>query len=178
MEIYASTASDEAFLLDLLNTTPVVDGVPVDALADFDAATSWMADRGVAISEAELSALMRTRSALQAVLRGERSSSVLTPLVEGIRLEPIASEGGLRWQLCVDGENTGAARAVLAWDGLRLTSPGRLRPCANTECQLFLIDRSKPNTARLVLDGDLRQSDEGSPPLSPGSLLRGVPDRS
>jgi predicted RNA-binding Zn ribbon-like protein len=23
-----------------------------------------------------------------------------------------------------------------------------LRPCANIECQLFLIDRSKPNTAR------------------------------
>ncbi len=37
---------------------------------------------------------------------------------------------------------------MIAWDGLRLTSPGRLRPCANTECHLFLIDRSKPNSAR------------------------------
>jgi predicted RNA-binding Zn ribbon-like protein len=26
--------------------------------------------------------------------------------------------------------------------------PGRLRPCANDECRLFLIDRSKSNLAR------------------------------
>ena len=26
--------------------------------------------------------------------------------------------------------------------------PGRLRPCANDECRLFLIDRSKANAAR------------------------------
>ena len=51
-------------------------------------------------------------------------------------------------QLAVDGRPSGAVRAVLAWDALRVSSPGRLRPCANTECRLFLIDRSKPNTAR------------------------------
>jgi predicted RNA-binding Zn ribbon-like protein len=27
-------------------------------------------------------------------------------------------------------------------------SPGRLRACANDECRLFLIDRSKANAAR------------------------------
>jgi predicted RNA-binding Zn ribbon-like protein len=37
---------------------------------------------------------------------------------------------------------------VLAWDGLRTHAPGRLRPCANDECQRFLIDRSKANNAR------------------------------
>ncbi|MEU1163642.1 CGNR zinc finger domain-containing protein [Streptomyces sp. NPDC005921] len=26
--------------------------------------------------------------------------------------------------------------------------PGRLRPCANPECRLFLLDRSKGNSAR------------------------------
>ncbi|WP_425503278.1 CGNR zinc finger domain-containing protein [Psychromicrobium silvestre] len=26
--------------------------------------------------------------------------------------------------------------------------PGRLRPCANLECNKFLIDHSRPNTAR------------------------------
>jgi predicted RNA-binding Zn ribbon-like protein len=41
-----------------------------------------------------------------------------------------------------------AVRAVLAWDELRRTSPGRLRPCENTECALFLIDHSRPNRAR------------------------------
>ena len=39
-------------------------------------------------------------------------------------------------------------RAVLTWDVLAKTSPGRLRPCANDECRLFLIDHSKAGTAR------------------------------
>jgi predicted RNA-binding Zn ribbon-like protein len=30
----------------------------------------------------------------------------------------------------------------------RAQSPGRLPPCANEECRLFLIDRSKANAAR------------------------------
>jgi predicted RNA-binding Zn ribbon-like protein len=51
---------------------------------------------------------------------------------------------GVSWELSA----SPAARAVLAWDALRINSPGRLRPCANDECRLFLIDRSKPNTAR------------------------------
>jgi predicted RNA-binding Zn ribbon-like protein len=33
-------------------------------------------------------------------------------------------------------------------DALRRTRPGRLRPCENPECALFLLDRSKPNKAR------------------------------
>jgi len=41
-----------------------------------------------------------------------------------------------------------AALAALAWDELRVESPGRLRSCANPECRLFLIDHSKPNNAR------------------------------
>jgi len=41
-----------------------------------------------------------------------------------------------------------ALRAVLAWDAVARQSPGRLRPCANDECRLFLIDRTKNNTAR------------------------------
>ena len=41
-----------------------------------------------------------------------------------------------------------AIRAILAWDALARQSPGRLRPCANDECRLFLIDRSKANAAR------------------------------
>jgi predicted RNA-binding Zn ribbon-like protein len=41
-----------------------------------------------------------------------------------------------------------AVRAVLAWDALARHSPGRLRPCANDECRLFLVDRSKANGAR------------------------------
>jgi predicted RNA-binding Zn ribbon-like protein len=37
-----------------------------------------------------------------------------------------------------------------SWPGTRWpgTAQGRLRPCANDECRLFLIDRSKANAVR------------------------------
>ncbi|WP_199253789.1 CGNR zinc finger domain-containing protein [Mycolicibacterium mengxianglii] len=148
MDLCTTTAADEALLLDLLNTTPVIDGVPTDALADFDTAARWMQDHDIPAREAEWTALVSARSTLQAISRGEQSPTTLQPFLTAARLEPVAQEDGVRWQLVVDGDTSGAVRAALAWDGLRLTSPGRLRPCANTECQLFLIDRSKPNTAR------------------------------
>lgn len=144
MDVYATTADDEAFLLDLLNTTPVVDGVPTDTLPDLAAATPWMTDHDVPATRTEWTRLIRARAVLQAVVRGEESPAALQPFLEHARLVPSAGDAGVDWRL----DGGGAARAVLAWDGLRLTSPGRLRPCANTECRLFLIDRSKPNTAR------------------------------
>lgn len=148
MDLYATTTTDEAFLLDLLNTTPVVDGVPTDALADLPSATPWLKDHAVPATTAEWTALVGARSVLQAIVRGEDTPSGLQSVLDGVRLRPAVVDDGLTWELTVDGANTGAARAVIAWDGLRLTSPGRLRPCANTECHLFLIDRSKPNSAR------------------------------
>ncbi|HYJ57075.1 MAG TPA: CGNR zinc finger domain-containing protein [Mycobacterium sp.] len=148
MDLYATTATDEALLLDLLNTTPVVDGVPTDALADFSTAAQWLKGHALPATKAEWTALVGVRSVLQAIVRGERSPSALQSFLGGVRLRPAVVGDGLDWELTVDGANTGAARTVIAWDGLRVTSPGRLRPCANTECHLFLIDRSKPNTAR------------------------------
>lgn len=146
MDLYATTADDEAFLLDLLNTTPVIDGVATDALPDLAVASHWMTDHAVPATAQELSALVEARSALHAVVRGDEPAAILQPFVDRARLVPTAGVDGLDWHL--DGDAIGAARAVIAWDGLRIASPGRLRPCANTECQLFLIDRSKPNTAR------------------------------
>ena len=40
------------------------------------------------------------------------------------------------------------ARAVLGWARVAEELPGRLRPCGNEECRLFLLDRSKANRAR------------------------------
>ena len=148
MDVVATTADDEALLLDLLNTTPVIDGTPTDTLADFEAATQWMTDRGVPAHKAEWTALREARTILQAIVRGDRPPSALQTIVVATQLVPVASDDGIDWQLSADGDTTGAVRAALAWDGLRINSPGRLRPCANAECRLFLIDRSKPNTAR------------------------------
>ena len=65
--------------------------------------------------------------------------------LSGVELRPTADDSGVTWQ--VSGADT-AARVALAWDGLRISHPGRLRPCANTACHLFLLDRSRPNNAR------------------------------
>ena len=148
MDLVAVESQDEAFLLDLLNSTPVVDGAVRDDLADPRAARAWMRERGIVATDDELSALLDARSILQQVVRGDARPSALQRFVETAALRPQVDGDGLQWRLVTGVAPEGAARAVLAWDGLRISSPGRLRPCANDECRLFLIDRSKPNTAR------------------------------
>jgi predicted RNA-binding Zn ribbon-like protein len=148
MDLAVVAPDDEEFLLELLNTTSVVDGEPRDALAQPKVARAWMRAHGVASTNAELAALLDARSALQAVVRGEQTPSALQRFLGSVALRPTVSRGGVDWRLTFDRGAGGAVRAVLAWDALRVSSPGRLRPCANPECRLFLIDRSKPNTAR------------------------------
>jgi predicted RNA-binding Zn ribbon-like protein len=148
MDLVAVGPPDEALLLALLNTTPVVDGMQRDDLADPTVAKAWMREHGVTPTKGEIAALVEARTILQKVVRGEASPKVLREFLEAVRLRPVAGADGLDWRLEVKGAPTGAARVVLAWDALRISSPGRLRPCENPECRLFLIDRSKPNTAR------------------------------
>jgi predicted RNA-binding Zn ribbon-like protein len=147
MELAVVGSGDEELLLDLLNTTPMVDGKQGDDLAQAKAARAWMRKHGIAQTDVELSALLDARSVLQEVVRSEETPARLQRFLEPVTMRPSASRDGLDWQLAMDGPR-GAVRAVLAWDALRVASPGRLRPCANSECRLFLIDRSKPNTAR------------------------------
>lgn len=144
----APDPADEALLLDLLNTTPVIDGQPRDDLDTADQGEQWLAAHGQPASTAEWAALVAARTALQDVVRGDAPASALAPFAAGIGYRASVADAGLAWTLDAPAGRIAAARAVLAWDGLRVSSPGRLRPCANTECQLFLIDHSKPNTAR------------------------------
>jgi predicted RNA-binding Zn ribbon-like protein len=144
----AGDQSDDDLLLDLLNSTPVVDGVPIDELADRDASRAWLEAHGGDGSTRELARVREVRTVLQSVVRGHESPAALAPLVHGVSYRPRATEAGLAWTLDVSRDERLAARALLAWDRLRATSPGRLRPCANEECRRFLLDRSKANTAR------------------------------
>jgi predicted RNA-binding Zn ribbon-like protein len=144
----ADAASDEGFLLAVLNSTPVVDGVPTDEFADTVRARAWLASAGGLGTEAELQHVLEVRQALQAVVRGEQPPDVLAPALRGVTSLPAMTDGQITWTLSAPPERQLAVRAVLAWDALARHSPGRLRPCANDECRLFLIDHSKANAAR------------------------------
>jgi predicted RNA-binding Zn ribbon-like protein len=144
----ADTASDEGFLLAILNSTPVIDGVPTDEFADTARARAWLASAGGLGTGAELRHVLEVRRLLQAVVRGEQPPDVLAPALRGVTRVPAVTSGQITWTLSVPPERELAVRAVLAWDSLARHSPGRLRPCANSECRLFLIDHSKANAAR------------------------------
>jgi predicted RNA-binding Zn ribbon-like protein len=140
--------ADETFLLELLNTTPVVDGMPRDELGDAESGTAWLEARGRLGSRAEWRSVRTVRDHLQSIVRGESSPESLAGSLGRVTRRPVLDPEGVRWVLEVPTGRTAAVAAVLAWDELRRTSPGRLRRCANDECQLFLIDHSKPNRAR------------------------------
>lgn len=140
--------ADETLLLDLLNTTPVVGGVPRDDLATPDDGQRWLSAHSQPTGADEWRALREVRSLLQAVVRHDTSPDALAPFMEGVTRRATITDGGVNWTLDLPEGRSAAARAILAWDELRRSSPGRLRPCANEECHLFLIDHSKPNRAR------------------------------
>jgi predicted RNA-binding Zn ribbon-like protein len=144
----AEPVPDEDFLLALLNSTPVIDGVPADNLADHASARAWLTRWGGQGSEAELAHVRQARQALQAVVRGQQRPVVLAPVLGGVTSHPEVTAGSIAWTLNVAPDRDLAVRAVLAWDALSQRAPGRLRPCANEECALFLIDRSKAGGAR------------------------------
>jgi predicted RNA-binding Zn ribbon-like protein len=144
----ATAISDEEFLLRLLNSSPVVDGIPADDLADERTARAWLAGVGGLGTARELEHVIAARQAVQAVVRGEQSPTVLALTLNGVTRIPTVTGKEIIWTLSVPPDRELAVRAVLAWDALTKRSPGRLRPCANDECRLFLIDRSKGNTAR------------------------------
>ncbi|WP_290061944.1 CGNR zinc finger domain-containing protein [Amycolatopsis solani] len=142
------TTTDETLLLDLLNSTPVRDGRAEDDLADAVAGREWLAAHGQPATGDEHRALLEARSALQDIVRGDGSPATAARFVAEVTYRAAFGDDGVEWVLDVPPGRSAAARAVLAWDALTKSSPGRLRPCANPECRLFLIDHSKPNSAR------------------------------
>jgi predicted RNA-binding Zn ribbon-like protein len=137
-----STVDWQAVLLDLLNTTPVIDGQMVDQLADPAAAKTWLRRHGAGSEDVE--AVRTVRDDLQRVVRMEVDASVLRRYLTDVRQVPDIGADGLTWSLEADWP----AHLVVAWGELEGDMPGRLRPCANDECRLFLVDRSRAGTAR------------------------------
>ncbi|MFD8810662.1 CGNR zinc finger domain-containing protein [Streptomyces sp. NPDC059627] len=119
-----------------------------DRLADPEAAGSWQRAHGGSGGAGERRHVLEVRDALQDLVRGSRPAASLAPLLRDVTSRPHVSSAGVSWELDVPAERRMAVEALLAWSALEGTMPGRLRPCANPECRLFLIDRSETNRAR------------------------------
>jgi predicted RNA-binding Zn ribbon-like protein len=144
MMVSVKSTDWQAVLVELLNTTPVVDGEATDVLVDASAARSWLLAHGGARTD-DLDELRRVRDELQRVVWGESAPAALAPYLSGVRQVPHLDADGLTWSF--DGVDW-PAQVVLAWGAVESEAPGRLRPCANDECRLFLLDRSRGGTAR------------------------------
>src|SRR5262249_35926783 len=106
------------------------------------------AAHGQPASDDEWRTVLEIRTALQNVVRDNASPAPLARFVEGVSYRASLAGEGIAWTIDLPEGRSAAARAALAWAARRVSSPGRLRPCANSECRLFLIDHSKPNSAR------------------------------
>ena len=139
---------DEALLLAVLNSAPVVAGARTDGL--LGVAGAQLARRfGGTGSETELAHLRAVRDAVQAVVRGRAGpDATLGPLLGHAVLVPSVTRTGITWELETPEERRLAVRALLAWAAVVELMPGRLRACANSDCNLFLVDHSRPGTAR------------------------------
>jgi predicted RNA-binding Zn ribbon-like protein len=145
MVVSVKSTDWQAVLVDLLNTTPVVDGTVTDQLEDDGAARAWLRARGGEGDE-DLLGVRRVREDLQHVVRGDVGPDVLNQYVSSVRHVPRIHGDGLEWTF--DEPVDWLARVVLAWGKVQGERPGRLRPCANGECHLFLLDRSRGGTGR------------------------------
>ncbi|MFQ3559018.1 CGNR zinc finger domain-containing protein [Streptomyces gramineus] len=144
----ASGPDQQVTLLELLNSTPVMDGAAQDLLADPEAARSWQRAHGGSGGKEERRHLLQARDLLQGVVTGSRPATDLAPLLADVTSHPELSAAGVTWRLDVPAPRRLAVTAVLAWSALQESLPGRLRACDNPECRLYLIDRSKTNRAR------------------------------
>lgn len=142
------TRADEDLLLELLNTTPAVDGGRVDELAENSQGRAWALARGGSGAKDEVEALRDLRDALRAVIVGDTPADALGAYVDRITARPRWRHGTLEWEFDSLAGGAIGARSLLAWAGISQRAPGRLRPCANGDCCLFLLDRSNANTAR------------------------------
>ncbi|QPZ38783.1 CGNR zinc finger domain-containing protein [Paramicrobacterium chengjingii] len=138
---------DEDLLLAVLNSAPVVDGTQTDALQG--AGGSELVERfGGTGSAEEMFCVRQVRDLLHEVIRDGADVTELTSIVSSAALTPQVTATGIAWELQAPPDERLAIRAALAWSDVIQKLPGRLRACANTECNLFLIDHSRPGSAR------------------------------
>jgi predicted RNA-binding Zn ribbon-like protein len=139
---------DEDLLLAVLNTAPRHEGTASEHLDAARGATLARRHGGTG-SDEELLQLRRVRDALQELIRGhEDAIGSLQSVMDEVGMRPRVTPRGIRWDLVAPEDLMLAARVVRAWAEVNERMPGRLKACANEECNLYLIDRTRPGTAK------------------------------
>lgn len=144
--------ADEDVLLAVLNTAPMIGGVVSEQLdgADGVALARTYGGHG---SDGELRYLRTVRDALHMLLHGDlqrdEAIAALQTVMDRVTMTPTVASQGVRWRLHSSGDDLLlAARVVHAWSVVNEALPGRLKACANAECNLFLVDHTRPGTAK------------------------------
>ncbi|KAA9089133.1 CGNR zinc finger domain-containing protein [Microbacterium radiodurans] len=140
---------DEELLLAVLNSEPVIDGRRSDHL-DGEPGDRLVRSWGGTGSAGERDELRRVRSALHAAIRSSDAEAltVLAEVVSPAVQVPHVTSDGLSWRLTAPADRLLAVQAVAAWSSVVARFPGRVRACANGQCNLFLVDHSRPGTAK------------------------------
>jgi predicted RNA-binding Zn ribbon-like protein len=146
--------------VDLCNTTPVVDGQPLELLDTPADLRAWL-DTAVspdllpnraAPNQATLDWARRLRHALRAVLTADVDRSaplrrLNTVLGELTAVPAVGPNGALHLRAAGTQTTIRLALAQLAIDACAL-SPERVRHCANPRCVLIFYDTTKSGTRR------------------------------
>lgn len=135
-------------LLDLVNSRIVYPGGLHDELGDDAAARDWLRERGVRGTREEIADARAVRPVLAAVIRGEETLDALEPWVAVMRRQARLTRDGLLWQDEVPAGRRVGALAVEEWASLQGPDGSRIRPCADTGCQHFLVDHSRANARK------------------------------
>ncbi|MFJ6853512.1 CGNR zinc finger domain-containing protein [Streptomyces sp. NPDC091271] len=140
---------DDQALMQALNSTPVTDGRRQDLWHDDREMDRWAQEHGgLGCDDEERRWLRTARDALQELASGASTEPRLHQVLDGVRKVPKAGASDIEWHLEAPPQRRLAVELVLAWADVEERMPGRLRPCENAECRLFLLDRSRANTAR------------------------------
>lgn len=143
-----NAAETPSLLLDLVNSRIVwPDGVR-DEIGDDAEAGVWLRRRGGSGSADEIAGAREVRPVLVELLRDEATVEALDPWVVAMRKRAELHDGRLEWTLDIPDRLVVGARAIEEWDALQSPSGSRIRPCADPDCQHFLIDRSAANRRR------------------------------
>ncbi|GAA2042142.1 CGNR zinc finger domain-containing protein [Agromyces tropicus] len=143
-----TTDAERSMLLDLVNSRIVWPDRVQDDLGTDAAASAWVIAHGGEGTAAEVDDARAVRPVLVDFLRGERGLDDLAPWTGAVARHPVFDVDGVTWRDEIDPARYVGARAMLEWASLQGPDGSRIRPCAASDCQHFLIDTSRANSRK------------------------------